>query len=75
MQRKRNERERREQALEAAEEAAATIHERLSATAITGEISRARIVPADRAGVRKFMAQFKGVGLEWPDPLGSVRPV
>jgi transposase len=31
---------------------------------ITGEISRARIVPADRAGVRKFVAQFKGVGLE-----------
>jgi len=31
---------------------------------ITGEISRARIAPADRAGVRKFLTQFKGVGLE-----------
>jgi transposase len=31
---------------------------------ITGEISRARVAPADRAGVRKFLAQFKGVGLE-----------
>jgi transposase len=30
----------------------------------TGEISRARIVPADRAGVRKFLAPFKGQGLE-----------
>jgi transposase len=31
---------------------------------ITGEISRARVAPADRAGVRKFLTQFKGVGLE-----------
>ena len=31
---------------------------------VTGEISRARVVPADRAGVRKFFAQFKGAGLE-----------
>lgn len=31
---------------------------------ITGEISRARVAPADRAGVRTFLAQFKGVGLE-----------
>ena len=31
---------------------------------VTGEISRARVVPADRAGVRKFLAQFKGAGLE-----------
>jgi transposase len=31
---------------------------------ITGEISRARVAPADRAGVRKFLADFKGAGLE-----------
>jgi transposase len=31
---------------------------------ITGEISRARVAPADRAGVRKFLTRFKGVGLE-----------
>ena len=31
---------------------------------ITGEVSRARIVPADRAGVRKFLARFGGEGLE-----------
>ena len=31
---------------------------------MTGEVSRARIVPADRAGVRKFFAPFKGQGLE-----------
>jgi transposase len=31
---------------------------------ITGEISRARIAPADRAGVRKFLARFKGADLE-----------
>jgi transposase len=31
---------------------------------ITGEISRARIAPADRAGVRKFLARFKGGDLE-----------
>src|SRR5665213_3355789 len=31
---------------------------------ITGEISRARVTPADRAGVRKFLARFKGEGLE-----------
>jgi transposase len=31
---------------------------------ITGEISRARVAPADRAGVRKFLARFRGEGLE-----------
>ncbi len=31
---------------------------------ITGEVSRARIVPADRAAVRKFLARFGGEGLE-----------
>jgi transposase len=31
---------------------------------ITGEISRARIAPADRAGVRRFLAQFKNADLE-----------
>jgi transposase len=31
---------------------------------ITGEVSRARIAPADRAGVRKFLAPFKDAGLE-----------
>ena len=31
---------------------------------ITGEISRARVAPADRAGVRKFLARFKGEDLE-----------
>jgi transposase len=31
---------------------------------VTGEVSRARVAPADRAAVRKFVAQFKGVGLE-----------
>jgi transposase len=31
---------------------------------ITGEISRARVAPADRAGVRKFLAGFKGADLE-----------
>jgi len=31
---------------------------------ITGEVFRARIAPADRAGVRKFLAQFRGEGLE-----------
>jgi transposase len=31
---------------------------------VTGEVSRARIAPADRAGVREFLVQFKGVGLE-----------
>jgi transposase len=31
---------------------------------ITGEVSRARIVPADRAGVRKFLAPFADAGLE-----------
>jgi len=29
---------------------------------VTGEVSRARIAPADRAGVRKFLAQFQGRG-------------
>jgi transposase len=31
---------------------------------ITGEVKRARVVPADRAGVRKFVARFGGEGLE-----------
>ena len=31
---------------------------------ITGEVFRARIAPADRVGVRKFLAQFRGGGLE-----------
>ena len=31
---------------------------------ITGEVSRARVAPADRAGVRKFLAGFAGAGLE-----------
>jgi transposase len=31
---------------------------------ITGEISRARIAPADRAGVRQFLARFKDEDLE-----------
>ena len=31
---------------------------------VTGEISRARIAPADRAGVRRFLSQFEGVVLE-----------
>jgi transposase len=31
---------------------------------ITAEVSRARIMPADRAGVRKFLVRFRGEGLE-----------
>jgi transposase len=31
---------------------------------ITGEVSRARIVPADRGGVREFFARFRDEGLE-----------
>ena len=31
---------------------------------VTGEISRERIAPADRAGVRAFLAPFRGTGLE-----------
>ena len=31
---------------------------------ITGEIFRARVAPADRVGVRKFVTRFKGEGLE-----------
>jgi transposase len=31
---------------------------------ITGEISRARIAPADRMTVRKFLARFDGAELE-----------
>src|ERR1700758_400519 len=31
---------------------------------MTGEISRARVAPADRAGVRRFLARFRGEGLE-----------
>ena len=30
----------------------------------TGEIARARVAPADRAGVRAFLARFKGEALE-----------
>ena len=30
----------------------------------TGEVSRARVVPADRAGVRRFLARFAGQQLE-----------
>src|SRR5690349_15004865 len=31
---------------------------------ISGEISRGRIAPADRAGVRRFLVPFRGEGLE-----------
>jgi transposase len=31
---------------------------------VTGEVFRARIMPADRAGVRKFLTQFKNADLE-----------
>ncbi|MGH2862936.1 MAG: IS110 family transposase, partial [Solirubrobacteraceae bacterium] len=31
---------------------------------VTGEISRGRIVPADRAGVRAFFDRFRDAGLE-----------
>jgi hypothetical protein len=31
---------------------------------ITGEVSRARVAPADRAAIRKFLAGFKGQALE-----------
>ena len=31
---------------------------------ITGEVSRVRVAPADRAGVRKFLTGFKGESLE-----------
>ena len=31
---------------------------------VTGEVSRARVAPADRAGVRKFLGRFKGSDLE-----------
>jgi transposase len=30
----------------------------------TGEVKRARLAPADRAGVRRFLSQFKGLELE-----------
>jgi hypothetical protein len=30
----------------------------------TGEVSRARVAPADRAGVRRFLARFRGQQLE-----------
>jgi Transposase len=30
----------------------------------TGEVSRARVMPADRAGLRRFMSRFAGVQLE-----------
>jgi hypothetical protein len=30
----------------------------------TGEASRARVAPADRAGVREFLERFRGQGLE-----------
>jgi transposase len=31
---------------------------------ITGEVSRARVAPADRAGVRRFLTRFDGADLE-----------
>jgi transposase len=31
---------------------------------VTGEVSRARVAPADRAGVRKFLTEFKNEDLE-----------
>ena len=31
---------------------------------LTGEVSRARVAPADRAGVRGFLTRFEGEGLE-----------
>src|SRR3954454_8127441 len=31
---------------------------------VTGEVSRARVSPADRAGVRRFAARFRGADLE-----------
>ena len=31
---------------------------------VTGEVSRARIVPGDRAAVRAFFEPFRGAGLE-----------
>ena len=31
---------------------------------MTAEVSRARVAPADRAGVRKFLKRFAGEGLE-----------
>ena len=31
---------------------------------VTGEISRARVAPADRVGVRRFLARFEGEALE-----------
>ncbi|MGZ6373094.1 MAG: IS110 family RNA-guided transposase [Candidatus Limnocylindria bacterium] len=31
---------------------------------ITGEVSRARVMPADRAGVRQFLTRFEGADLE-----------
>ena len=30
----------------------------------TGEVSRARVAPADRAGVRRFLTRFRGQALE-----------
>jgi hypothetical protein len=32
----------------------------------TGEVSRARVAPAERAGVRRFLARFRGQQLEVP---------
>ena len=31
---------------------------------VTGEVSRGRIVPADRQGVRRFLDRFEGLALE-----------
>ena len=31
---------------------------------LTGEVSRARVAPADRAGVRRFLGRFRGLELE-----------
>ena len=32
----------------------------------TGQVSRRRITPADRSGVRRFLARFEGRDLEAP---------
>jgi hypothetical protein len=40
----------------------------------TGEISTARIAPADRATVRRFLARFDGSDLEPGSPSSRGRP-
>src|SRR5437660_92599 len=50
---------------------------------VTGEISRARVAPADRAGVRRFLRRFCGQGLEvaleattgWRFVVGELRAI